>query len=149
MKTKSARNVLPGLLAFLGVGAVFGGGVLIASPTGKLIGMPLSMLQHSPFQSFLIPGIILFSVLGIMPFLIGYALLQKPISPLAERINFFSDMHWSWTYTIYCAFILIFWIQIQMLLLQAVHWLHTFYTFFAVVIIFFALLPGIRKLYRQ
>lgn len=141
------KHVLPGALAFLGLGAIGGGGVLIASPTGKLIGMPLSMLQHSPFHSFLIPGIILFSVLGVMPILIGYALLKHPVSPLAERLNFFGDMHWSWTFTIYCAFTLIFWIQIQMLLLQAVHWLHTFYMFYTVVLIFVALLPGIRKVY--
>ena len=45
MTTKTPRNILLILLAFLGVGALFGGGVLIVSPSGKLFGMPLSMLD--------------------------------------------------------------------------------------------------------
>ncbi|MDZ4711941.1 MAG: hypothetical protein SGI89_06395 [bacterium] len=110
MKTKSARNFLIALLAFLGLGAIGGGGVLIISPGGELIGMPLSMLDHSPFNNFFLPGIILFSILGIAPLLLIVALNKKPGSKLAERFNFFSDMHWSWTYSIYVAFALIFWI---------------------------------------
>ena len=46
MKTKTARNILLFLLAVLGVGAIFGGGLLIISPSGKLFRMPLSMLAH-------------------------------------------------------------------------------------------------------
>ena len=71
------RNLLIFLLAFLGVGAIGGGGVLIISPSGKLIGMPLSMLDKSPFDSFLIPAIILFLVLGVFPCVLAFALLKK------------------------------------------------------------------------
>jgi hypothetical protein len=35
------------LLAFLGLGAIGGGAVLIISPTGALLGMPLSILEKS------------------------------------------------------------------------------------------------------
>ncbi|MEO5945053.1 MAG: hypothetical protein ABIP30_00600 [Ferruginibacter sp.] len=149
MKTKSAKNILISLLAFLSLGAIGGGAILIISPSGKLIGMPLSMLNLSPFNNFLIPGIILFLVLGIIPMLLIMALLKKPISKLAEQFNFFNDMHWAWTYSIYIAFILIFWIQIEMVLLNAVSWLHTFYMLLAVVIIFVALLPQVRNLYKR
>lgn len=149
MKSKSTINILIGLLAFLGLGAIGGGAVLIISPSGKLIGMPLSMLNPSPFYNFLIPGVILFLVLGVIPLLLIIALLKKPTSKLAEQFNFFSDMHWAWTYSIYVAFTLIFWIQIEMVLLNAVSWLHTFYMLLAVVIIFVALLPQVRKLYKN
>lgn len=149
MKSYKTRNILLILLAFLGLGAIGGGGVLIISPSGKLMGMPLSMLDHSPFKSFLIPGIILFLFLGIAPLLLIIALLKKSASKIAERINFFKDMHWSWSYTIYMGFTLIFWIQIEMMFLSAVSWLHTFYMFLAVVIIFVALLPGVRSLYKK
>ena len=149
MKSKTIRNLLITLLAFLGIGAIGGGAVLVISPSGKLMGMPLSMLNPSPFYDFLIPGIILFLLLGITPILLIMALLKKPTSKLAERFNFFSDMHWVWTYTIYIAFILIFWIQIEMVLLSAVSWLHTFYMLLAVIIIFTALLPQVRNLYKK
>lgn len=149
MKSKATRNLLIALLAFLGLGAMGGGAVLIVSPSGKLMGMPLSILNPSPFSDFLIPGIILFLVLGIIPLLLIVALLKKPTSKLAEYFNYYADIHWAWTYTIYIAFVLIFWIQIEMVLLNAVSWLHTFYMLLAVVIIFVALLPQIRNLYRK
>ena len=149
MKSKGTRYLLIVLLAFLGLGAIVGGGVFIISPGGKLMGMPLSILNDSPFDNFLIPGIILFSVLGIAPILLIIALMKKQDSKLADRINFFKDMHWSWSFSIYIAFILIFWIQIQMVFLSAVHWLHTFYMFLAVAIIFVALLPQVRNQYKK
>ena len=149
MKSKTTRNILIGLLVFLGIGAIGGGAVFIISPSGKLMGMPLSMLNKSPFDSFLIPGIILFSVLGIVPTLLARALYKKTASKLAERFNFFIDMHWTWTFSIYVAFALIIWLQIEMQMLSAVSWLHTFYMFLAVLIIFVALLPQVRNLYKK
>ena len=150
MKIIITRNILLILLGFLGLGAIGGGGALIISPTGELIGMPLSMLEKSPFNSFFIPGVILFSVLGLIPLLLIIALLKKPESKLAEQINVFKDMHWSWTYSIYIAFTLIGWVHIELIFLQGVvHWLHTFYMFYAILIIIVALLPQMRYLYKK
>ena len=60
MKTNTARNVFLILLGFLALGAIIGGGTLTISPTGKLLRMPLYLLEKSPFNNYLIPGIILF-----------------------------------------------------------------------------------------
>ena len=85
----SARNIHLLLLAFLGVSAIGGGGALIISPSGKLLGgLPLSILKNSPFADFLIPGIILFVVLGIFPTLLIFALRKKTSSAFAEHFNF-------------------------------------------------------------
>ena len=146
---KIARNSLLFLLGFLGLGALAGGGIFIVSPSGKLFGMPLSMLDKSPFPDFLIPGIILFLVLGLVPCGLVFALLKKPVSALAERANFFSDMHWAWTGSIYVAFALIIWIQTEMIFLQAVHWLHTVYMVLAIAILFVALLRDVRSMYKK
>jgi hypothetical protein len=60
MKSQTIINIHISLLAFLGIGAIGGGGALIISPSGKLLGgIPLSLLKNSPFNDFLIPGIIL------------------------------------------------------------------------------------------
>lgn len=149
MKSKIARNFLLILLVFLGVGAIFGGGVLIISPSGKLFGMPLSLLENSPFTDFLVPAIILFIVLGIIPIGLTIALIKKPAYKLAEQLNFYKDMYWAWTYSIYISFALIIWIQLEMMFLNAVHWSHTLYMFLAMGIIFVALLPQVRSLYRK
>jgi uncharacterized membrane protein YqjE len=150
IKSHKIRNIFLIVLGFLGLGAIGGGVVLIISPTGELLGIPLSEFKNIPFDSYLIPGIILFVVLGIIPLLLIIALLKKPESKLAEQINIFRDMHWSWTYSIYIAFILIGWVHIQLIFLQGVvHWLHTFYMFYAILIIIVALLPQMRYLYKK
>src|SRR5664280_3147951 len=128
MKTNTARNVLLILLGFLALGAIIGGGTLTISPTGKLLRMPLYLLEKSPFNNYLIPGIILFSVFGLAPLLLIFALIKKPIGKFAETFNFFKDMHWSWTYSIYVAFALIIWLQIEMMFLQTVYWICLLYT---------------------
>jgi hypothetical protein len=149
MKRNSAKYLLVILLAILGLGAIYGGSVLIISPSGNLFGMPLSMLDNSPFTNFLIPGIILFSFLGIVPIGVSIALIKKPEFKFAELFNIYKDMYWGWTYCIYIAFSLIIWIQIEMIILRAVHWSHAFYIFFALAIIFVALLSQIRTMYKK
>ena len=146
---KAARNVLLFLLAFLGLGALYGGGTLIISPSGELLGMPLSMLDHSPFNNFLIPGIILFVILGVVPIGVSFALVKKPESKFAEGFNCLKDMYWAWTYIIYICFALIIWIQIEMVLINSVHWSHTLYMFWALIMLFLALLPQVRSFYKK
>lgn len=153
MQTDSAsmtsRNILLILLGLLGLGAIFGGGSMIVSPNGAMLHIPLSLLDHSPFRTFLVPGLILFFVLGLLPCSLVFALIVKPDFPIAERLNAYSDMHWSWTFTIYVAFALIIWIQVEMAFLRAVHWSHTLYMFWVVMIIAIALLPAIRHMYTK
>ena len=150
MTTTTVRNIHLSLLAFLGLSAIGGGGALIISPSGKLLGgLPLSILERSPFNDFFVPGIILFVVLGIIPSLLVLALLKKPSSVLAERINFFKDMHWAWSFSIYVAFALIIWIQVETIFIQGVGWLQTFYMLYAIPLILVALLPQVRNLYKK
>ena len=148
--TTVVRNIYLSLLAFLGLSAIGGGGALIISPSGKLLGgLPLSILERSPFNDFLVPGIILFIVLGIIPGLLVIALLKKTSSLLAERFNLFKDMHWAWTFSIYVAFALIIWIQVETIYIQGVGWLQTFYMLYAIPLILVALLPQVRNLYKK
>jgi hypothetical protein len=69
---------------FLSLGALGGGGALILGPRGEIIPLPLSALQGSPFETYLVPGFILFLVLGIGP-LVAAALAWRrhPYAPLA------------------------------------------------------------------
>lgn len=150
MKPTTLRTLFIFLLLFLGLSALGGGALLIVSPSGKLLGgLPMSILDHSPFNDFLIPGVILFLVLGLSPCILAVALIKKPANSFAEHFNLFKDMYWGWSYSIYIAFALIIWIQVETIFVQSVGWLQTFYMLYAIPIIFIALLPQIRTLYKK
>ena len=51
---------------FIAVGALPAGLSLIINPDGSGIGLPIDLLSNSPFQNFLIPGIFLFTLNGLL-----------------------------------------------------------------------------------
>ena len=58
--------IIQGILQlFIGLPGIVFGMLLLIGPTGETIGMPLEFLANTPFDSFFIPGLILFSVIGI------------------------------------------------------------------------------------
>src|SRR5690554_4630226 len=52
-------HLLIALLLLLAVNALAGGAALVAEPSGRLLGMPVSLLAGSPFEDYLVPGVIL------------------------------------------------------------------------------------------
>lgn len=137
------------LQGFLGIGALAGGGALAIDPSGGLLNMPLSMLKPSPFHDFLIPGLILMLVLGVVPLIIMTALIRKWECSLAEKLNPFKDRHWSWTFTLYTGFALIIWIGLEVYFIQSMVFIHVFYMALGLVIQAVTMLPGIQKLYER
>ena len=100
-------------LGFLGIGAVAGGLMLILDPYGQRIGMPISFLDHSPFHSFLIPGIILLVSNGLMSLAIMVAAIRRMTN-----------------YGLWVAFqgcVLTGWITIEVLMIRGVGWPHYIY----------------------
>lgn len=72
------------LETFLGLGAMAGGAPLILAPDGHLLGMPTKMLSGSPFHTYLVPGILLFTVIGLAPMLVAAITIRRhPLAPLA------------------------------------------------------------------
>ena len=72
------------LEVFLSVGALGGGGALVLGSRGEIIPLPLSALNGSPFETYLVPGLILFCALGLGP--LAAALLawrRHPLAPMA------------------------------------------------------------------
>ncbi len=140
-------NVLLFLLLFLSLGALFGGVVLVLDPSGELLQMPAIILKNSPFNNFLIPGLILFTVLGLLPALVFYSLLKRPQWTRVNVLNLYSDMYWAWTFTLYVGFALIIWISVQTLIINSVHFVHTGYVLLGISIVCIALLPSVRQHY--
>ena len=57
---------------------------MILAPDGHLLGMPVKLLAGSPFPSFLVPGIILFGLIGVAPLMAAAITLRRQaLAPLA------------------------------------------------------------------
>lgn len=65
------------LLLFLGFGGLYGAWMLISDPSGGNFEWSLSLLDGTPFSSFLIPGIILALSNGILPLFVAITLVLK------------------------------------------------------------------------
>lgn len=66
MKRITTLNAAFGIFqAFNGLSGLLGGFMLINDPTGGSLYMKLEWLQQTPFQNFLIPGIVLFLLVGV------------------------------------------------------------------------------------
>lgn len=59
------------LLLFLGFGAVYGALMLISDPSGRKFEWSLELLNGTPFNTYLIPGIILLAANGLLPIYIA------------------------------------------------------------------------------
>jgi hypothetical protein len=60
------------LQVLLAVGALAGGASFILAPDGHVIQMPLRNLKDTPFKDFLIPGILLFTLVGLFPLAVAF-----------------------------------------------------------------------------
>jgi hypothetical protein len=80
---------------FLGVGALFGGIQFILAPDGHLLGVPLRMLAGTPFHSFLVPGLLLFTFVGVGPMVAAAITARRgAVGPLAALAVGLTLMGW-------------------------------------------------------
>ncbi|MCW3791568.1 hypothetical protein OM416_08255 [Paenibacillus sp. LS1] len=150
MKQRMGRSWLLILMnGILGVGAIVGGVTLIMDPSGSMVNLPESLLERSPFSSFLFPGIILLLVLGVMPTMIAISLFRYVHCGLGERLNLYPDRYWAWSFSLYTGFALIIWIMVQVYWIQDVSLIHLVYFAWGVGIQVVTLLPGIQKKYSK
>ena len=110
---------LGSLQAFIGIGAMGGGFMLVKDPSGSALGVPLSLLEGSPFPNFLIPGIFLLAVNGVGS-MIGAGLS-------------FTRRRYAQEIAIVLGAILVAWILIQVVIIKSFSWLHILYFILGVV----------------
>ena len=106
---KRVYRLLFGLHIFVGIGAMMGGLAAITNPWQPL-GVPIKILKNSPFSSFLIPGIILFTVIGLGNVISAYMFHFK------SKIQGYVSSIFSWA--------LVIWIIVQCIMLNTVAFLH-------------------------
>lgn len=110
------------LLLLNGIGAFIGGIPMVMHPDGSANGIDLKYLEHSPFNDFLIPGIILVLCIGVLS--------------IAVCIWLYFDLrHHSW-WVMGEGIILTVWIQVQMVMLREVNILHIIFGLIGLALIF-------------
>ena len=115
-KIKAKRKVfivLGCLQAFIGLGAIGGGFMLVIDPSGSTLGVPLNFLEGSPFPDFLIPGIFLFTVNGI--------------GSVAGAVLSFMRRGYAKELAMVLGAILVAWIVIQVSVIRSIGGLHILY----------------------
>jgi len=115
---KVVRIIAIVALAYLGLSGVVGAIPLLVHPAGEPWGMPQSLLRHSPFHSYLVPGIIL---------LVANGLLSLWVLWLAVRRH--PDYGW-WVAAQGC--VLLGWLAVEVAMLRLIVWPH--YLFGAVAL---------------
>jgi hypothetical protein len=151
MKNKSKAieiYILIIVMAFEALGAIFGGVSLMNDPSGESIRLPITLLEGTVFNSFIIPGIILFLFLGFFPLFLIFPLIFKPNWPIINTLNIYKGYHWAWTYSLYTSLMLIIWINVQMMILGTGSVIQGSFGLLGVFILILTLSPGVKRYYR-
>ncbi len=96
----------------VGIGAVCGGLAAITDPNSPM-GIPTETLEYSPFDNFLIPGLILFAVIGLGNLLSAGMFLAR------TKYQGYISSVFSWA--------LVIWIIVQVIMLRSVVFLHVLF----------------------
>ena len=106
----SIRIIAIVFLFIIGLNALAAGYSFIVEPSGKGLGMTTNYLQYAPFTNFLIPGIILFTTIGVFSILTAImAIKRKGLFPQFIFIE---------------GCLLLGWIVIQVLMVKDINWMH-------------------------
>ena len=87
------------LLGQLSVRASLGGVALLVAPSGTLVGLPAGPLDNTPVGNFLVPGLVLLLLFGLLPSFVCYGLYTR--------------RQWAWPAAITVALALLTWVIIE------------------------------------
>ena len=115
------RTVALAAVGFLAVTAIWGAAFLMHDPLGRPTDIPVSVLQYSPFHSFLIPGILL---------LVSSGLLGTAVFVMA-----LVRAHGYGWWVAFQGCVLFGWITVEVIMLRTVVWPHYVYWGVALILI--------------
>lgn len=102
IRVRGRPAILWVLLVVLGqlvVRAVIGGVALLVAPSGEIIGLSSAPLDRTPFGDFLVPGIILIAMFGLVPAVVCYALYTR--------------RWWGWATSVGVAVAMLVWVLVE------------------------------------
>ena len=147
--TKTRRPILLWLLVLLlvveGITAGFGGLSLVLKPDGSGLQLPPEFIQNSPFPNYFIPGLVLFTLVGLYPILVAFCLLFKPGWHWPDALNPWKGYHWSWAASLAAGIIIMLWIIVQYAMLRIYFILQPIIFAWGLAIVLLTVLPPVRR----
>jgi hypothetical protein len=144
---KFIRYLLYFLHLLLGINACVGGFMLMLSPDGSLLQMNQDFLKNSPFSNFFIPGLLLFTFIGLLSVLTFCGLVFTFNCKILHSLNIYAGRHWAWAFSLYTGIITIIWITIQLLITEY-FWLQPVIILIGLSILICSLAPYVMKHYE-
>ena len=122
---------------------------MILKPDGSILHMSASILHDSVFASFLIPGLILFWVLGVTPVFVFPLLLAQPDWRFLQAINIYKNRYVGWTLSLLLGLGLIIWMDVEVAIIGYSSFIQGLYSGVGLLIVIFTLIPGVMKYYER
>ena len=135
-------------LLFLGINGLVGGYLMLMDPNGAPMGMPVSDLAQTPFQNYVVPGLILIFVWGCGSLLALIGLWLRPQLTLLNLASRLTHEHWAWALSLVLGLALLVWLTVQVLTLPNVAPIQFILYVLAALLVVLPLLPKMRQYYR-
>lgn len=126
--------ILIGLLSILALGGIGGGLSMLADPSGDLLGIPLVLLENVNLRNYLLPGMFLLVVMGVLP--------------LVTAVGLWRGQQTAWIATAGISIVLILWICFQIVLWGAPILIQVIYLLLGVVILGLSFHPSVKSYFR-
>lgn len=140
------RYLLLATHLLLSINGLIGGLLLMIKPDGSKLQMDPTWLGRTPFQNYFLPGLLLFTFVGLLSMITLLGLMFKFKASILNKVNIYPEKHWAWTYSLYSGFSTIIWITVQLILTQY-FWLQPVILFIGTGILICTLMPGVIRHY--
>lgn len=142
-----------GVLSFLGVTALGGGIEMLAFYRGNEY-LPADMLERIPFDTFIVPGLILGGIFGLGSLFVAWGMWRRPDIGWLRWLERLTDRHWAWAGAVLTGFGFTMWMVIEISMLgtpwaqveasgEAMAWI--LYAIYGTVAVLLLVLPQLRS----
>ena len=134
------------VLVFLAMGGFSGGIPMLADPANGGYLQFGEMLPYLPVSNFILPGLFLLIVMGVLPLFLAFGLITRLSWRWMDRLFQWSKHHWAWTGCLVLVGIIAIWLAYEGWLIG---WFPITYitAVLGFLILLFAMAPSVRKFY--